>query len=121
MGKKHNDFIDCIGTITVLTVDRVIFQGQLKKDHDEERKHDDCQPNIEVKVENENEFITLELACDVEIIRDNADIEETDPPLFEEGDLVRINVANIVAVGPSNGCFDEEKGNSENSNQNNNE
>lgn len=112
MGKKHNDFIDCVGTITVLTVDRVVFQGQLIKEHDEERKHDDFPPKIEVEVEveNENEFITLELACDVAIIRDNADIEETDPPLFEEGDVVRINVANIVAIGPSNGCFDEEKG-----------
>lgn len=107
MGRKHNDFIDCVGTVTVLTVDRVVFQGQLIKDRDEERKHDDFEPHIEVDVENENEFITLELDCDVAVIRENGNIDPTNPPLFEEGDVVRINLANIIAIGPSNGCFDD--------------
>jgi hypothetical protein len=111
MDLRNFDFlVDCVGAVTILTVDRIIFQGQIKKD-DCERHHQDTPPQINVFVENEVEFILLELRCDPAIIRDNANIQEIEPSLFEEGDVIRINLADIIAIGPSNGCLVEnEKG-----------
>lgn len=109
MGFKKDFFVDCVGTVTILTDDRVIFQGQVIKD-DEERHHDDekekC-PKVEVKakLEDEPEFIELRLTCVPAIIRDNAEIEEIDPELFEEHSVIRLNVDEIVAVGPSRECL----------------
>lgn len=115
--KKHNDFIGCIGSVRVLTVDGFVFQGQVedckddKDDKDDERKSEYIQPHVDVDVdvESENEFICLELECDVAVVRENANVVVTNPPIFEAGDLVKINVANIIAVGPSDGCFEKGK------------
>lgn len=110
-------FINSIGAVTILTDDRVIFQGQILKDEKETRKHHDddkcCPPlkvEVEAKLDDDPDFIFLRLTCDPAIIRDNASIEEIDPDLFEEGDIIRINVNQIVAVGPSRCCLGEEEG-----------
>lgn len=117
MGFKKEFFVDCVGAVTIVTDDRIIFQGQVIKD-DEERYHDDekkCCPPLEVEVEvkaeieGDPDFIVLRLLCDPAIIKDNACIEEIEPDLFEEGDIIRINVNEIVAVGPSRCCLGEEK------------
>ncbi len=105
MGLRKDDFfVDCVGAVTILTVDRIVFQGQIKHD-DCDRHHQDTPPEINIYVENEVEFILLELRCDPALIRDNANIQEIEPLLFEAGDVIRINLADIVAIGPSNGCL----------------
>ncbi|HWR43755.1 hypothetical protein [Sporomusa sp.] len=104
MRYKKEDLIDCVGAVNVVLDDRVVLQGQIIK----ERHHHDP-INVNVEVESENEFITLELTCDALIIRDNAELKEISPPLFEEGDRVRVNIAGISAIGPSHGCPDDEE------------
>ena len=105
MSIKKDAFADCIGAVTILTEDRVIFQGQIVRE-DGERHHE--QPPIIINVESETEFIRLRLTCDPALIRDNATIEEIEPDLFEEGDVIKINVSEIVAIGPSRACLGEE-------------
>jgi thiamine biosynthesis protein ThiC len=107
MSFRKEDFIDCVGSVNVLLDDRVVLQGQIIKE-----RHNDDPINVNVEVESENEFITLELTCDALIIRDNAELKEISPTLFGEGVRVRINIAEISAIGPSNGCpSDEEEDN----------
>lgn len=108
MGFKKTDFIDCVGSVNILLDDRVVLQGQIIKDNEEPRKTEIC-PEINVEVENQNEFITLELSCDALIIRDNGELKKISPTLFQECDRVRVNVSAISAIGPSHGCPDEEK------------
>ncbi len=108
MGSQNNNIVNCLGAVTVVTIDRIVFQGQFVKDRDDGRKTEHYQPHI--NVENENEFVLLELTCDAAIIRENGNIETTNPPLYQDGDLVRLNVANIASVGPSGGCVEKGKG-----------
>lgn len=110
MGFKKEFFVDCVGAVTILVDDLIIFQGQVI--NGEGRHHDDdekCCPkvNVEVKAEldDDPDFIVLRLTCDPAIIKEDGDIEEIDPSLFEEGDIIRINVNEIIAVGPSRCCL----------------
>lgn len=105
--RNVNFLEECIGAVTIVTVDRLVFQGTIVNHRDEDRKKDKC--HIE---ENDNEFIRVLLSCDAAIIEDNGDITTIDPVLFAAGDTVRINVDNIIVIGPSHGCIDE-KGKSE--------
>lgn len=96
-------FADCIGAVTILTDDLVVFQGQIIRDERHKCFDDDkfdkcCRP----------EFVVLKLTCDPAIIDDHR-IKETCPDLFEEGDKIRINVDKIIAVGPSRCCLGEKK------------
>jgi len=131
-------FSSCIGAVTIVTDDRIIFQGQIlrdekdrksykndnkwedesddKCDHKCDHKCDDkcCSPvkvevEVEAKLEDDPDFIVLRLTCDPAIIRDNAQIQEINPDLFEEGDIIRINVNQIIAVGPSSGCLGDDE------------
>lgn len=109
MGIKKDSFVDCVGAVTVLTDDRIIFQGQIVRD-DEERHHDDekdC-PKVNVELENDPEFIVLRLTCDPAIIKDNAIIEEIEPDLFRKSDIIRLNVNEIIAIGPSRECLGDD-------------
>jgi hypothetical protein len=116
MGFKKEFFVDCVGAVTILMDDRIIFQGRIQKD-DNERHHcdddDKCCPPLKVevkaKLDDDPDFIVLRLTCDPAIIRDNANIQEIEPDLFEEGDIIRINVNEIVAVGPSRCCLGEDE------------
>lgn len=109
MGVKKDLFVDCIGAVTVLTDAMVIFQGQIVRD-ETERGHEGFEkfPKINIELGLEPEFIVLRLTCDPALLTDEARIEEIRPDLFEEGDIVRINVNEIVAIGPSRECFDSE-------------
>lgn len=112
MGFKKDTFIDCVGAVTILTEDRIVFQGQIVKDEGPRKNHEECDtPKIDVKVkaelEDEPEFIVLRLTCDPALIRDNANIQEIEPDLFQECDIIRISVDSIVAIGPSRECFGE--------------
>jgi hypothetical protein len=49
----------------------------------------------------------LKLTCDPVIIKPDGKIRKIRPQLFEEGDIIRINVFEIVTVGPSLCCFSE--------------
>lgn len=106
MGLRKTDFDNCVGSVNILLDDRVVLQGQIIRTnndcHNHDRKTEVIQPKV--VVENDNEFITLELTCDAMIIRDNAALEIITPTLYEEGNRVRINVSEIAAIGPSNGC-----------------
>lgn len=104
MGLRREHLVDCVGAVNVLLGDRVVLQGQLIKS----RHHGDDPVQVNVEVENENEFVTLELTCDALIIRDNGELRAIRPSLYEEGDIVRINLADISAVGPSHGCPDDD-------------
>jgi len=104
MSFRKVNFDDCIGSVNILLDDRIVLQGQIVR---EERYYDN--DNMSVNVENENEFITLRLTCEALIIRDNAALEAISPTLFDEGDRVRINVSQIVAIGPSHDCPDDLK------------
>lgn len=106
MGFRKEDFIDCVGAVSVLLNDRVVLQGQIIKDREEERKSESFPTHIGFEIE--NQFITLELICGASIIRDNGNLETIDPSLFAEGDRVRINVVDISAIGPSHGCSDDD-------------
>ncbi len=102
MSFRKEGFIDCVGlgAVNVVLADRVVLQGQIIK----ERNHNiPNNGNDEV----ENEFITLELSCAALIIRDNAQLADISPVLYAAGDRVRINISEIIAIGPSNGCPDE--------------
>lgn len=105
MGFKKNDFSDCVGSVNVILNDRVVLQGQIIR---QDRHHDDP-INVNVELENQNEFITLILNCEALVIRDNAELKIISPILFDEGDRVRVNVSDISAIGPSHGCPDDEK------------
>jgi hypothetical protein len=108
--RKDDLFGDCLGAVTILTESNVVFQGQIRREREEERKCEHATPQVNVVVEDENEnpFILLELRCDAAII-DDGRIQSINPPLFREDDVVRINIANIVALGPSSGCFDDDE------------
>jgi hypothetical protein len=108
MSFKKEDFAICVGAVNVLLDNRVVLQGQIIHDREEDRKIEHCSPKINVEVESEVVFITLELTCDALFLKDNAELRIISPPLFEEGDRVRINVAEISAIGPSHGCPEEE-------------
>ena len=97
--RKEDFLFDCSGDVTVLTDDRIVFRGKIKKQH----PHDNLTPYIGAKVElnNQNEFILLALNCCAAIIGDNGDLKIIDPTLYKEGDVVRINVAKIIAIGPT--------------------
>lgn len=102
---KKEFFADCVGAVTILTDDRIVFQGQILKD-DNERHH--CKDDDDDKCccpPFNPDFIVLRLTCDPTIIKDNGCIQEIEPDLFEEGDTIRINVNEIIAIGPSRCCL----------------
>jgi hypothetical protein len=114
MGFKKEFFADCVGAVTILVDDRIIFQGQILNDNERHHgKDDDCCPpfkvEVKAKLDDDPDFIVLRLTCEPSIIRDNADIREIEPDLFKEGDIIRINVNEIIAVGPSRCCLGEEE------------
>ncbi|AJQ29650.1 hypothetical protein [Pelosinus fermentans] len=104
---RKEDFVDCVGSVTIVTDDRIIFQGQIKRVEDRYCKQEWPKVEVKAKLEDEPEFIVLSLSCEPAIIRDNATIQTINPELFREGDIVRINVDEIIAIGPSNGCIDD--------------
>lgn len=108
MGFKEFFLDGVTGTVTILVDDLVIFQGQvLKQDGGNRHHHDDDDERKErIEVAIDPEFITVQLTCDPARIVDD-DINEIEPDLFEEGDIIRINVNKIICVGPSRCCFDE--------------
>jgi hypothetical protein len=95
IGGKSMSFLNCfansIGSITILTDDGFIFQGQIVKFREEDRHK-------------EEDFILLELICNAARVSDCGEIKNIHPPLYRENDIIRINVCKIIAVGPSNGC-----------------
>lgn len=111
MAIAKESFIDCTGAVTVLLDNRTILQGQIVRD-DKERKHGESDESpkihIELNVDRDPEFVVLRLTCDPSFLTGDAEIEVITPDLFEEGDLVRINVNEIAAIGPSRCCFEGE-------------
>ena len=101
MSRDTGFFSECIGNVTIVTESLLVFQGKIRR-NDDERKG--CGGE-----EREREFILLELRCEPGLISENGNIVDLDPPVFVEDDLIRINVEEILAIGPSNGCLVEEE------------
>ncbi len=105
MGSKKETFLGCIGTVTIVTDELLVLQGQIVDGHND-RGHDEDEC---CNHENRADFIRLRLACDPALIREDATIEEIEPDLFQEGDIIRINVNKILTVGPSRACLGDDK------------
>ncbi len=103
MGSKKESFPGCIGAVTIVTNDLLVFQGQIVKDNNDRKDDDKC-----CNHNNNVDFIRLRLTCEPALIRENANIEEINPDLFEEGDIIRINVDDITVIGPSRECLGED-------------
>lgn len=101
--RNQDGFFDCVGTVNILLESRVVLQGQILRDN---RKP---LPVLETNniLEN-NRFLVIRLACDASIIRDNAQLQVIEPPLYQEGDIVRVNLDEVASIGPSSGCVEEE-------------
>ncbi len=95
IGGKSMSFLNCfansIGSITILTDDGFIFQGQIVKFREEDRHK-------------EEDFILLELICNASRVTEDGEIRNIHPALYRDNDIIRINICSIIAVGPSNGC-----------------
>ncbi|MBP2642500.1 MAG: hypothetical protein H6Q67_387 [Firmicutes bacterium] len=79
-----------IGAVTVLTAAHIVYQGTIQK-MEENRGSDDP------------DFILLQLVCYPGIVRDNAQLKVISPFLYNIGAIIRINVEEIVSIGPSTG------------------
>lgn len=99
---RKEDFVDCVGSVTIVTENLIIFQGQVKRHED--RCNDWSKENAKSK--DDAEFIVLILSCIPAIIGGGATIQPITPELFQVGDTIRINLDEIVAIGPSSGCFE---------------
>ncbi len=106
MNFQKEDVVDFVGSVRIVTDDRIIFQGQIKRAEDRYCKQEWAKVEVKGKLEDDREFIVLSLSCEPAIIRDNATIHTIYPELFREGDIIRINVDEIIAIGPSGGCID---------------
>lgn len=84
-----------IGGVRIVTTEGLIFQGQLVPP---------TTPLLPVIPGLANQFIFLLLNCPPEILY-NGTREDIQPPLFDDGDIVQINVSHIIAVGPSGDCL----------------
>ena len=117
MDYRDDLFVDNVGAVTILTDNHIIYQGQVKKMEDDRLNHHEYEHHHEEKekfFEKPKEekccdprVVVLKLTCDPTIIKPNGMIRKIRPDLFEEGDIIRINVFEIVAVGPSRCCFGE--------------
>ncbi|MCE5286454.1 MAG: hypothetical protein LLG02_11505 [Pelosinus sp.] len=97
--QKFDLFTECLGPVTILTDENVVFQGVVRRHGDDSRKSG---PQVVVTVD---EFVFVELVCEPAVINDGQ-LVTIFPVLFNEDDIVKINIGKIVAVGPSNGCLD---------------
>lgn len=104
MNDRNQEFLNnCSGPVNIVTEDRLVFQGQIVRESKGNRKLFQPPQNSLLS----NGFILLELRCEPAIIRDNAQLQAINPPLFEEGDIIRIRVTEIIAIGPGTGCIPE--------------
>lgn len=105
MNYRNKEVVDCFaGVLNILTEDRVVFQGQLVREHPGDRK---VYQSLQTNGITGNNFLVLELRCEPAIIRDNAQLQTINPPLFQQGDIVRIRRSEIIAIGPGTGCIEE--------------
>ena len=115
---KKEDFIGlCVGTVTIITTNRLVLTGTIRNsdgDRPSENDNDDSIGNRKdknslleltivgsVEVESVAEFITLLLTDSVIKIPGNATAPGPIQTYYEVGDTIRIGVAEIVTVGPS--------------------
>jgi len=115
---KKEDFIDlCVGTVTIITTNRLVLTGTIRNSDGERPTENDNDDGIgnrkdknslleltivgPVEVENEAEFITLRLTAPVIKIPGNATAPGPIQTYYTVGDDIRIDVAEIVTVGPS--------------------
>lgn len=87
------------GTVTIITDNLIIFQGQILKKPC--RYHDAPEGPA---------FIVVKLICYPSLLKENGMIHTIQPDLFYDCDIISINIEKIIAVGPSRCCFEcEEK------------
>lgn len=86
---KKNFF--CVGNVTVITTNNLIFTGNLASDGD----LDDC-----FKRDDEIEFLTIRLTAPLLAQPGSGDPAQIQP-YYVPGDTVKLNVGQIETIGPS--------------------
>ncbi|MEG6584241.1 hypothetical protein [Dendrosporobacter sp. 1207_IL3150] len=99
--RNQNFWVNGVGTVTVVLENRIVLQGQILRDNCYYQNFPFLQPNVSLA---NNRFLVLELTCDAALIRDNAQLQTIEPPLYEAGDIVKVTLDEIVSIGPSGGC-----------------
>lgn len=108
------DFDLCVGTVTVVTANDLILIGRILRDDNSSprgskdgngiRHEDNLAQSVEigdtVEVEFDPEFITLKLTEPLFALPGSGD-PPVEQPYYEDGDIIQINVAEIVTVSPS--------------------
>ena len=95
--KESNEF--CVGTVTVITSNNLVITGLIKRDKDQ------CDCNDQTtKPKDEEEFVTFTLTKPLLAIPGSG-ITAPVQPFYVIGDTIRINVAQIETVGPTNPCL----------------
>lgn len=103
MRKNHDVIIDWAGTVNVLLESRVVLQGQIINGNRKPLPVQELNNSVAI-----SRFLVLRLTCDASILRDNAQLKFIEPPLYQEGNIVRVNLDQVLSIGPSSGCPEEE-------------
>lgn len=94
MSKQNENRQNCVSGVRIVTVEGLIFQGQLVTPV----------PCFTPFPKTDNSFLFIRLTCPAEILF-NGTREDIQPPLYDDGDLLKINVSQILAIGPSGDCL----------------
>lgn len=86
---KKNFF--CVGNVTVITSNNLIFTGQLSSDGD---------PDDHFKRDDEVDFLTIRLTAPLLAQPGSGDPAQIQP-FYVPGDTVKLNVGQIETIGPS--------------------
>jgi hypothetical protein len=86
------------GLVITVVLDDITLIGRFLGEIEERYSHDDDPLIVNVKVDNDPEFILLQLVCDV---------EGDDGPEIEAGTVVAVNVNKIQLIAPGGECEDD--------------
>lgn len=87
MGKTKGLDTFCVGLVTVIMDNNFVFTGRVSKERSEAGGE---------------EFITMRLTSPPLIIPGNAMSPAPTQPPYQSGDVIRLNVDEVVTVGPAN-------------------
>lgn len=105
MSEQENKYSCKKDLVTLLLDNRVILQGKFKFRKKDDKDKDDNKQS--------KGFVFLELRCFPALLTNEAEIMTINPPLYEIGEIVRINVNEIASVGTSKECLGEYEDNEE--------
>ncbi len=97
MSSQNEERQNLVSGVRIVTLSGLIFQGQLVSPVS-------C---FSPFPKTNNSFLFIRLTCPPEILF-NGTREDIQPPLYDEGDLLKINLSQIVAIGPSGDCLTDD-------------